>query len=203
MFEFGGLATVRWKLAVTNAADALHVCRLDSRWDDYEIAQHLLRRGTRIHTLLPLEDAPISALPPTIIPVRLPGYKFTRRDYDAYVRQREALFATPRGRAALLRGGIVWRLAVEMLSIDEVLGGPSLDVVVRWSGLCLPRSTPGQSLCDDDLTHEELSLLSGTYICQTGMDLSLTSRLAMNVSLFIRLGFTNCHEVMVAALYDI
>lgn len=95
MFDFGGLATVPWKLAVTNAADALHVCRLDPQWNNYEIAQHLLQRGMHMHTLLPLKDIPTPAFPSLVIPTRRSGYIFTLKDYNAYVHQRDGFLATP------------------------------------------------------------------------------------------------------------
>jgi hypothetical protein len=51
-FDFQQAATVAWKLAVNNVADALLICRLDHRFSDYEIARYLIQHGIPFRTLL-------------------------------------------------------------------------------------------------------------------------------------------------------
>ena len=106
------------------------VCRLDhprprgSLLTDFEVARELLNNGIQFSTLLPVRPLPRSVGPVITVPVRLSGYKFTIDDYYAYEQQRAALLSDPRvARSALLRGGIVWRLAVATLSFDDVLEG--------------------------------------------------------------------------------
>lgn len=170
LFEFGAAATVPWKLAVTNAADALYVCRLDPDLDDRTLAYTLVERGIALRTLMPMRYIPPSPPPSITLPVRLSNYIFMRQDYDAYVAQRQAFFNSPRGRAALTYGGIVWRLAISTLSIDQTLLGPSIATRVHRNGLCVEDpQVPGGFLCDDTLTEEELAMICGTYTCYTGM----------------------------------
>ena len=173
LFDFGRLSTVRWKLAVMNAVDALYICRLDPNFDEYDIARCLVQQGIRFQTLLSLRDIPHSPkssnrmLPIDMLPIRLSGYQFSLRDYEAYRRQCSAIFAHPRARAALLRGGIVWRLAIEFLSFDDALQGPSIATTVYRHGLSV-ECQKGNILGDDDLTEVELNLICGAYICYTG-----------------------------------
>ena len=123
IFDFKEAATVPWMVAVPNVIDALFVCRLDrprprgSPLTDFKVARELLNHGIQFSTLLPVKPLPRSIGPVITVPVRLPGYKFTQDDYYAYEQQRAALLSDPRvARSALLRGGIVWRLAVATLT---------------------------------------------------------------------------------------
>ncbi|KAH6893787.1 hypothetical protein BKA70DRAFT_1233332 [Coprinopsis sp. MPI-PUGE-AT-0042] len=47
------------------------------------------------------------------------SYEFNGDDYDAYLRLRNHMLKHPRMRAALLRGGIIWRLAVAYLFPED------------------------------------------------------------------------------------
>jgi hypothetical protein len=168
-FDFGQNATVPWHLAVTNIIDALFVCRLPRRWNDYRVVQHLLTRGIRFRTLLPHTLPPPRDLPITLIPFRLSGYVFTSRDYDIYLREREALLRNPRiARAALMKGGIIWRLIVASTSPDDILSGPSAAISLHNLGLALGESNNGHHLWDDIVSNEELDQICGTYLCYTG-----------------------------------
>ncbi len=89
-------------------------------------------------------------------------------DFNAYVHRRDSLLRTPRGRVALLKGGIVWRLAVEVIGVDECLDGPSVETLVHRRGLVYPTDDPSFDLCDDDLSTVELDIICGVYICFTG-----------------------------------
>jgi hypothetical protein len=169
---------VRWKLAVTNAEDVLYVCRLAPCLNEYDIARKLVQQGMRFRTLLPLKEIPRSPIVTNhILPIRLPGYKFTPKDYKAYQQQCQVIFSQTRARAAMLRGGIVWRLVLDILSFDDALRGPSLATTVHRQGLSVTDPQTGDRLCDDDLTQGELDLLCGAYICYTGMFQNLYCRL--------------------------
>lgn len=92
-------------------------------------------------------------------------------DYCAYVMVRNKLLQeTHACRAALLCGGIVWRLAMDTLGYDyavkEVLAGPSRDVV-EFGGM--PQYLEdGTELWDDVLSEAELDLICGVYESPTG-----------------------------------
>lgn len=176
VFDFKSDATVPWMIGVANAAIAFYIVRLDPRLN--EISRHLLHNGIAFHTVLSLRTIPkpprIPDLGTTFHSIRSAGYVFTVQDFDAYVHRRDALLRSPRGRAALLKGGIVWRLAVEAIGIDECLEGPSIEMIVHRRGLVLPTADPNIELCDD-LSIDEPDLIYGVYECFTGKFLSFSA----------------------------
>jgi hypothetical protein len=174
VFDFKEAATVPWMVAVPNEVDALYVCRLDhtggSQITDIEVARELLNRGIQFSTLLTVKRLPLSVAPAITLPVRLPGYKFTLDDYYAYEQQRAALLSDPRiARAALLRGGIVWRLAVATLSFDDVLEGPTTAATLQCRGIVIRTSDDSVDLCDDGLSQLELDNICGLHHCLKGL----------------------------------
>jgi hypothetical protein len=176
VFDFKEVATVPWMVAVPNVIDALFVCRLDhprprgSPLTDFEVARELLNHGIQFSTLLPVKSLPRSISPVITVPIRLPGYKFTQDDYYAYEQQRAALLSDPRvARSALLRGGIVWRLAVATLSFDDVLEGPTTAATLQRRGIIVRTSDDSTDLCDDGLSQLELDIICGLHRCYTGM----------------------------------
>lgn len=162
--------SVPWTLAVEEPSIAAYICRLQSNLSTYEIAWHLIQRGIQFHTMLEASSTFITkekCYRP--MPIRLRGYVFSRRDYDAYTRERQEILNTPRGRAALLRGGIVWRLALDTMSPDSALRGPSWEASVEGCGLCVKS---GESIMyDDSLSQDELDIICGVYRCETGVHL--------------------------------
>jgi len=74
----------------------------------------------------------------TLLPMRLVDYQFGSDDYEAYIRHRAQFLTSLRGRAALLRGGIVARIAREHIAIDSALLGPSSAMMyIVWE--CMSR----------------------------------------------------------------
>ena len=174
IFDFKEMATVPWMVGVHNIIDAFFVCRLDrprprgSTLTDFEVARELLNHGIQFSTLLPVKPLPRFIGPVVNVPVRLPGYHFTLDDYYAYEQHRAALLSDPRvARSALLRGGIVWRLAVATLSFDDVLEGPTTAAKLQRRGTLVHGSLA--DLCDDGLSQLELDIICGLYHCYTGM----------------------------------
>jgi hypothetical protein len=174
VFDFKEAATVPWMVALPNVVDALYVCRLDHTGGlnitDFEVARELLNHGIQFSTLLPVKSLSLAIGRPAItLPVRLPGYKFTADDYHAYEQERAALLSDPRvARAALLRGGIVWRLAVAILSFDNVLDGPTTAATLQHQGIIIRTSDDSVDLCDDGLSQLELDIICGLHRCLTG-----------------------------------
>ncbi|KAF8057800.1 hypothetical protein FPV67DRAFT_1677025 [Lyophyllum atratum] len=179
MFDFGKHSKAAWKLTLRTAADALMVCRLDQHLDEYELARYLLTRGIPFHTLLPSPLAlhvPPEAPPPCVLPVRLSGAVFSQNDYNVYVTQRMAILSQPRARAALLRGGYIWRFSVATLSFESVLNGPRGLNPTPGAMFIAEDPKTNQTFIDDSLTEIELNLLSGTYVCHTGIHTQTSHR---------------------------
>jgi hypothetical protein len=169
-----------WVLGLYRAADLLYAFRLLDRGagNIYGVARLLIQRGVPFRTLQHLRPiAPSFSMSSIVrfIPIRLSDYTFTPHDYATYLHDRLAILSGPRGRSALLRGGIVWRLAKDYLSHDATLEGPSHAVRAYRVGQSFRDS---RSDCenweywDDDLTKDEWDSLCGLYRCYTGMSLS-------------------------------
>ncbi|KAF9472807.1 hypothetical protein BDN70DRAFT_773109, partial [Pholiota conissans] len=83
-------------------------------------------------------------------------YKPTAVDYTEYLRRREDLLKGPKGRAALMHGGIVARIARDVVEPHIVLNGPSSDAV-----------TIGEhkryTLNDDVLDKNDVDIICGVY----------------------------------------
>ncbi|TDL14815.1 hypothetical protein BD410DRAFT_693857, partial [Rickenella mellea] len=94
------------------------------------------------------------------------GWKAQQEDYKSYAVLRDEFLRKPRGRAALLKGGIVWRLAIETLGSTAALSGPSQEVFTCGHQIILAN---GDAWWDDDLTSEELDLICGKYRISTGI----------------------------------
>ena len=106
--------------------------------------------------------------PPEYLGWREPSFEATSQDYCLYEHRALDVLSRPRGRAALLRGGIVWRLAMEILgeaAIDEAVNGPSSDTWLYGSELMESR---GSSWLCDDLSSYEVDIICGVYKVYTG-----------------------------------
>ncbi|KIM36151.1 hypothetical protein M413DRAFT_78557 [Hebeloma cylindrosporum] len=103
----------------------------------------------------------------TLPPMRLSGYKFRPDDFEIYVRHRADLLESPRGRAALLRGGIVARIAREHIELASATRGPSSAITVHRLGMHITDKT-GAQFWDDDLTENEIGVICGLHRCFTG-----------------------------------
>ena len=164
-------SNVPWKLAVKTALDALVICRLDQNLDEHGIVEFLLTNGIPFHTLRPsrmvLRTPNVSR--PCLLPLRRPkDYKFESRDYLAYQERCHTILNNPRGRAALMAGHFMWRLALRSVRWETVHNGPS-----GWSphlGEMLVVNDPSTNteFIDDQLSPDEQDALCGTYHCATG-----------------------------------
>ncbi|KAF8869102.1 hypothetical protein BD779DRAFT_1458293, partial [Infundibulicybe gibba] len=93
------------------------------------------------------------------------GFVATREDYVAYEQLRSQLLRGRAGAAAMKAGGIVWRLAKDVVRIRDVLDGPSSRA--DWAGQSVD-SERGMHLVDDALDSTELELICGVYRIETG-----------------------------------
>ena len=103
----------------------------------------------------------------TQVPIRLSDYVFKPTDYEVYVHQRARILSSPRGCAALLRGGIVGRLAKEHLAIESACLGPSPSVTIHRIGFNVT-DRYGAKYWDDELTDDEADVICGLHRCYTG-----------------------------------
>ncbi|KIJ24889.1 hypothetical protein M422DRAFT_119477, partial [Sphaerobolus stellatus SS14] len=90
--------------------------------------------------------------------IRSPEYQPVMTDYQAYILLRNIFLRSPRGRLALLSGGILWRLAIEVIGDDAVLGFPSeKDMYIEDIILSTERTCYGR----ERLTNDEIDLICG------------------------------------------
>ncbi|TFK31245.1 hypothetical protein BDQ12DRAFT_619217, partial [Crucibulum laeve] len=102
-------------------------------------------------------------------------HKFTLEDYRKYERERDKIFASPSGRAALMAGGMTWRLAQGIVLERLVIKGPSKDV--RRIGAVYGTPDVLSILVDDGLHVTAEDIIHGTYFVQTGLG-SQTSKVS-------------------------
>ncbi|KAF8530155.1 hypothetical protein BU17DRAFT_35850, partial [Hysterangium stoloniferum] len=92
-------------------------------------------------------------------------YKPDAVDYMAYREQQDVFFHHPHALVALLRGSIVWHLAMQSISQDAVLAGPTDEVFTHGQAF---QTSDGTYWWDDDLSEDELNLICGVYKVFTG-----------------------------------
>ncbi len=170
MFDFGTGSLQKWKIATVTARHTLMICRLDPQMKEEEIARFLVTRGIPFRTLqasTALLRTPLVPKIPIKTPCRPLSYQFTLQDYDAYTIHYRYFLLNPRSRAALMKGGYIWRVAIPVVSITTVISGPT-----GWSTdpeeMFIASSPELGKFVDDELTDAEIQLLCGLYHCSTG-----------------------------------
>jgi hypothetical protein len=129
-------------------------------------AQRLVECGKPFRTLMaPTRDGRYSR-PRLLLPHRAKSFKFNYDNYLAYENELDRLFQYPHARAALLEGGIVWRLAMEHIEAQDALNGPSDSAHDFGEVFTL---SDGTKFMDDCLVDTERDFICGTYIVYTGM----------------------------------
>ncbi|KAJ3564734.1 hypothetical protein NP233_g8105 [Leucocoprinus birnbaumii] len=170
MFDFGDSATVPWHLAVPSAAAALYICHLPESMTEEDVARDLFEEGIRFHTLQQrdkLETAPTDKQVCTLVPVRMSDHTFEKEDYTAYLTQCDSLLQLRRARAALLRGGYAWQIALGSMAHSQAWRGPS-RIYENPDHMFAARDSAGSEYIDDNLTRVEFEILSGVYSVSTG-----------------------------------
>ncbi|KAH9475226.1 hypothetical protein JR316_0012337 [Psilocybe cubensis] len=160
MFDFEPHNTDEWKLTMTSASDAM----LNG------VPFYTVRLSD---SLQPTPSKNRHHLQPAVeYPYRSAGYQFTIDDYAVYIERTTRLLSGPMGRIALMKGGYLWRLAVTVVSFESVLTGP----VVRSDEELLVVTDSEEQYCDNELTPQELEILSGVYHCHTGQGNQIAKR---------------------------
>ncbi|THG94145.1 hypothetical protein EW026_g7268 [Hermanssonia centrifuga] len=166
---------VSWTLVVEDPTTVSEVLRRGWGPSKLDVARGLLQRGIPFRTLLPVDQhVPKPSVPQLNIQLGHHPYDYqpTPGDYTSYEGQRDTLLGRERVcRAALMKGGIVWRLAMEMFGVESVLFGPK-DVEAALYRVILH---DGGSYVDDDLTQDELDVVCGVYKVTTKNNLNAHS----------------------------
>jgi hypothetical protein len=182
----------RWLLGLNDPVTLLQSLRLDID-SMSNLARYLFSNGIPFHTYIPSSQLPHAypEYPPVALSYRPLGHRPRISEYAVYENTRHLLLSRPYGRAALLQGGMVWRLALDDFEHKEdaeysVLLGPSEYVSVYQHVL---RADDGQRFYDDGLSDTELDLICGVYKVATG-NRDQTSDLSWwpKQSVFIRSG---------------
>lgn len=95
------------------------------------------------------------------------GTSLTYADYQAYEEVRRNVLCQPHGRAALMHGGIIWRLAQDSICFEHALTGP-MSSCARYAFV-----TEDGMYTDDALTPQELDIIVGLYRIKTRTYLNL------------------------------
>ena len=158
-------------LILTSAATVMEIVRHGWGPDLQLIVYKLLERGIAFNFCWP--DPPRIKPPPMFMPrfgglgYRPKGYKPDQVDYAAYESFRNRLLQSSRGRAASSRGGLLARLARDVVTADDVVFGPSGDLLDE--ALCLwDGNHSSMAYWDDQLSADEEDLLCGLYQVDTG-----------------------------------
>jgi len=162
VFDYGKTSNVQWKIGVHNILDALFICRLKPEMSEQEIVLQLIYRGVQFHTFLPFRNFLMQEPSAVVTPWQSSQHQFSKMDYDIYVKNRGALLRNPRvARAAVQRGGIVWRLAMGSVGFGELISGPSTMVSLHHTGVGYEGMDVGVHLCDDMLHQTEEDVICG------------------------------------------
>jgi hypothetical protein len=154
-----------YQVVVEDAATALECYR--RTWNTpVDVARCLVQSGKAFQTYVPKPPAPLYPMrrPYLSLGFRQAGYVFDTHDYRVFEDRLEQFFRLPHSRAALLSGGIVWRIAMEFIYPGLVLMGPS-ENVAHFGDVV---QTPDGPIVDNNLTQEELNLICGVYEVYTG-----------------------------------
>ncbi|KAH9474668.1 hypothetical protein JR316_0013132 [Psilocybe cubensis] len=163
-----------WMLGVESVEIALYVCRLvrdNPLLAVDEIAYKMLSKGVPCRTLVGLSMSTRSKTVADVfqpVSYRPAGYQFGVDDFKEYQYQCETLLQHSHGRAAVLKGGLVGRIASDYLDLGDCLEGPSHEIQTNRQGFVAPTGVLNLFYGDDELTERELAILCGTYGMYTG-----------------------------------
>ena len=162
---------VDYVVAVWDPLTVNQLMREGTGASSYQIAAVLLRKGCAFKTLRPYPRSPQLMWPSPAMPMFTESVplglgvrdisvgKFTTKDYEQYLDMREEVLRSCDGRAALLAGGIIWRLALDALCDKQItLDGPSL-----YPTRANYHVFDGLGYVDDVLTEHQEDVICGVY----------------------------------------
>jgi hypothetical protein len=154
-----------WFLSV-DSMTALECIRRGLGPHTIDIANFLITHGVRFRTLQLIENSPISEILPVGPQCRYLGYRslnysFDLADFAGYEVLRDSfLRSQPHGPRALREGGIIARLAREVLPNCNALSGPSPEALGGHRALFV---CDEKIYVEDDFSDAELGLICGSY----------------------------------------
>lgn len=163
---------VDWFLILEDPAVVVECMRRRLGPSLVDIAKNLSERGVAFKTLRSCLLATLEEKIPQAVTHgwRPENYRPTgMEEYMAYQSIRIDFLKQRRMRAALMCGGIVWRLAIETLTADAVIAGPSHD---SYHEVVQEHSTH-ENYYDDHLSVIEQDFICGVYKVATGKYLYL------------------------------
>ncbi|KAI0688286.1 hypothetical protein BC835DRAFT_1308847 [Cytidiella melzeri] len=130
--------TAGWSLLIQHAVSVLHARRARFGSDLSMLLVAFVARGIPVRiispipfdTVLPQNTIPTNMIldnAPIGLGVKPHNTNLTMEDYKAYIRVRDNLLEGVAGQTALTQGGIAWRLAWGVCSINNVLEGPPVN----------------------------------------------------------------------------
>jgi hypothetical protein len=157
-----------WHLMLEDAATVLECFRRPQAIIS-DIVEYLVSRGRPFSTRIPRRLVQLSPFNRRPGPLATLGWRFLSQpptivEYAYYQDLRAQFFRRAHSRAAFLRGGILWRLALESTgrSVEElILDGPSYEVLDCGNSI-LPVGS-NEELWDDNLSESETDLICGVY----------------------------------------
>lgn len=155
-----------WILLVADASTALECARHYFDTSIFDVARYLLLRGSPFATAIKAGSSFVSqhSSLKDALGRRDAVYTPNAADYAEYETKRDAFLGQARGRAAQLKGGIIWRLSKHAVGHDKVLVGPSDEVADNARVF----SVGSDTYVDDDLSEDEMDLICGVYKVVTG-----------------------------------
>jgi hypothetical protein len=144
---------------------ALECIRRQLGPDPYQLAEYFIANGMEFRTLQRLSSdkklEPRSTSSGPKVPSCPAGYKFDLADFSKYQTARDMyLESHPSARRALSVGGVLARLAREVLPVSAILAGPSQDALDGNQDVLV---CDGEVFVDDGLSEETKKMLGGTY----------------------------------------
>ena len=162
-----------WMICLRDPTTVLQIYR--NRWTTLDtIVRELVFRGIPFYTGVPDPSPKVveKGYESKGLGLRPMGYYPRSHDYNAYVSARTDVFRSHLGRAALLKGGLVARLARDVVEVSDVLSGPepSTSEMIGTVG--------GVKLVDDRLSDYLLDVISGVYYVETETDAHIHQHLS-------------------------
>lgn len=159
--------TKQWYLlALRNPCTVVQLFR-ENPHSHGEMVRSLIARGMPFATVKCLKREPPVPLNRKSLGlgIRSTGHKFDSSDFLAYDTLKKELLNSELGRAALMRGGIVWRLAKNVVKVKKVVQGPTALVHTQGHHYGY---MGGFSLADDMLEQADEDVICGVYHVLTG-----------------------------------
>jgi hypothetical protein len=167
-------ASPPWDLFLERATDVLECLKRAWGPKPEDLVEAFLARGIPFFTLLPHTPSLPSTIPQPPELGRHPvGYQPDTADYIRYEQICDEFLHGPRGRVALMQGGIAWRLARDVLDDSVVMVGPT-PLNIRSKIL---KTSDGHQFYDDSFLEAEEFLICGGHRvkvdqCETTADMS-------------------------------